>query len=100
MRYDQKRLIIIEILVKNSSCKSCEYWEDKSMKNGRQNMTNCTANHTGSVGKMEMDAIIEMFSRSKECYSIMYVNYIVDSKMYKGVLYVKPYGDGFAINKR
>ncbi|KAG8232563.1 hypothetical protein J437_LFUL008701 [Ladona fulva] len=40
--------------------------------------------------------------QSKECYGIKYVNYIgdSDSKTYKGVLDVKPYGDGFAINKR
>ncbi|KAG8235747.1 hypothetical protein J437_LFUL016162 [Ladona fulva] len=62
----------------------------------------CTANHTGSAWKIEVNAIVEMFSRSEERYGITYVNYIGDgdSKTYKGVLDVKPYGDGFAINKR
>ncbi|KAG8226142.1 hypothetical protein J437_LFUL005803 [Ladona fulva] len=96
-----------DILVKSSSCKSCEYWEDKVGSAEYEEWkaehdSKCTANHTESVGKMEVDAIVEMFSKSEERHGIKYVNYIGDgdSKTYKGVLDAKLYGDGFAINKR
>ena len=55
----------------------------------------CSANHKGSAGKMEVDAVTEMFAASEEKYGIRYKNYIGDgdSKTYKGILDSKPYGD-------
>ncbi|XP_036147532.1 uncharacterized protein LOC118647217 [Monomorium pharaonis] len=48
----------------------------------------CDANHEGSAGKMEVDAVIEMFQRSEELYQVKYANYIGDgdSKTFKGIL--------------
>ncbi|CAH2100840.1 unnamed protein product [Euphydryas editha] len=35
----------------------------------------CTINHKGSAGKMEVDAIIAMFSRSVQKHQVKYVKY-------------------------
>lgn len=57
--------------------------------------TECSANHSGSSGKMEVDAIKIMFSRSEEKFGARYVNYIGDgdSKTYKAIQDLNPYGD-------
>lgn len=49
---------------------------------------------------MEMDSIKEMFSRSEELHGVRYVNYIGDgdSKTFKGILDLQPYGD-FIVKK-
>ncbi|XP_015176910.1 PREDICTED: uncharacterized protein LOC107066621 [Polistes dominula] len=36
----------------------------------------CTANHEGSSGKMEVDSVSEMFKRSEEHYGLKYMKYI------------------------
>lgn len=56
-------------------------------------------NHEGSAGKMEVDAIIEMFLRSDEKFGVEYNNYIGsgDSKMFKAILDKNPYGNDFKI---
>ncbi|EFN87264.1 hypothetical protein EAI_02705, partial [Harpegnathos saltator] len=52
-------------------------------------------NHEGSAGKMEVDAMIEMFQRFETLYGLKYFNYIGDgdSKTFKGSLDAQPYGD-------
>lgn len=47
----------------------------------------CSANHVGSSGKMEVDAIIEMFQRSTNLHNVKYANYIGDgdSKTYAAI---------------
>lgn len=44
---------------------------------------------------MEVDAIVEMLSRSEQYYCLRYANYIGngDSKTYKGIVESKPYGE-------
>jgi len=39
---------------------------------------NCHINHKGSSGKMEVDAMFEMFQRSQELYGVKCSNYIED----------------------
>ncbi|KAG8226571.1 hypothetical protein J437_LFUL004743 [Ladona fulva] len=97
---------VLDVLVKSFFCKSCEYLEDKVGSAEyeewkEEHDSKGTANHTGCAGKIEVDAIVKMFSRYEERYGIKYVNYIGDgdSKTYKGVLDAKPYGDVFVINK-
>lgn len=42
---------------------------------------------------MEVDAVVEMFQRSETLYGPKYVNYIGDSKTFKGLLDAHLYGD-------
>ncbi|EFN76675.1 hypothetical protein EAI_06934, partial [Harpegnathos saltator] len=58
-------------------------------------------NHSGSAGKMEVDAIKEMFLRSEKKFEVKYVNYIGDgdSKTFKGILDINPYGDKCPVTK-
>ncbi|XP_071582033.1 uncharacterized protein [Temnothorax nylanderi] len=50
---------------------------------------------------MEVDAIQEMFSRSEENFKVKYGNYIGDgdSKTFKAILDLNPYGDNFTVIK-
>ncbi|EFN88028.1 hypothetical protein EAI_10463, partial [Harpegnathos saltator] len=61
----------------------------------------CFANHADSAGKIEVDAVQEMFLRSKEKFGVTYVNYIgdCDSKTYKVILDLNPYGDDVPVLK-
>ncbi|KAG8229965.1 hypothetical protein J437_LFUL008538 [Ladona fulva] len=63
---------------------------------------NCSANHQGSSGKMEVDAIREIFERSVPSYGVKYLNYIGDgdSRTYKGVVDASLYGSSVEISKK
>lgn len=98
---------VIDFLVKSSYCAQCNYWNNH--KNTEQyeewktrHETNCQANHEGSSGQMEVDSMIELFSRSVEKHGIMYTNYVGDgdSKTYTGIINAKPYGDEIEIIKK
>jgi len=62
---------ILDVIVKSSYCKQCEYWKNKYntaefelwMQSHKET---CSTNHEGNSGKMEVDGAIEMFRRS-EC---------------------------------
>ncbi|KAG8228511.1 hypothetical protein J437_LFUL008967 [Ladona fulva] len=66
-----------------------------------QGVSNVTANHQGSAGKMEVDTIREIFERSVPSYGVKYLNYIGDgdSRTYKGVVDASPYGSSVEISK-
>lgn len=96
----------VDIIVKSSYCKICEYWKSKTNTAEFEewyamHKNSCSANHDGSAGKMEIDAIVEIFKRSQEKHAVKYVNYIGDgdSKTYKGIIDADPYGET-VINKR
>ncbi|XP_025154263.1 uncharacterized protein LOC112588450 [Harpegnathos saltator] len=87
----------------------CEVWSKKM--NVKENeykewyethKENCSANHTGSSGKMEVDAVIEMFNRSEEKYGVKYRYYIGDgdSKTFTGILQKVDNGNDFEIFKK
>ena len=61
----------------------------------------CTMNHSGSSGKMEVDGVLEMFKRSVEVYNVYYKNYIGDgdTKTFKCLKDSLPYGEEFEITK-
>lgn len=61
----------------------------------------CSANHKGSSGKMEVDAMVEMFSYSETKYGVKYANYIGDgdSKTYSGIIKSDPYKNT-TVNKK
>ena len=85
--------------MKSAYCKQCEVW-NKKMHTGEyqgwyaSHKESCSANHSGSSGKMEVDAVIEMFKRSVEKFRIVYKNYIGDgdSKTFTGLSKAAPYG--------
>jgi len=96
---------IVDILIKSSYCK-CKIWSKKRNTEeyndwSENHQNHCSANHTGSSGKMEVDAVIEMFKRSVEKFGVQYRNYIGDgdSKTYSGILKAAPYGDKEVIKK-
>lgn len=97
---------IIDVYVKSAYCKMCEVWSKKLNAAENENEYElwyeehkeaCCSNHEGSSGKMEVDAIVEMFKRSEEKYDVKYRNYIEDedSKTYTGVLQKVDYGPDF-----
>ena len=54
----------------------------------------CSANPEGSAGKMEVDAVIEVFRRSLENLGVRFLYYVGDgdSKTYTGIIKAAPYG--------
>lgn len=91
---------IVDVTVKSKYCKACEFWKDKTGTAEYEewhgsHVNECQSNHEGSSGKMEVDAVIEMFSRSESLHNLKYANYIGDgdSKTFKGILESHPYSD-------
>lgn len=84
----------------------CESWKHK-LNNAEYeewyetHEDNCSANHEGSSGIMEVDSIIEIFKRSIENYNVLYRYYIGegDSKTYTGLINSHPYDDVEIIKK-
>lgn len=100
---------VLDIFVKSSYCKLCEAWKKKlstiefeEWQADHLQKNECSANHQGPAGNMEVSSIVAMFQRSFEKYGLRYSNYIGDgdSKTYSGVLNAKPYGDDFIVNKK
>lgn len=97
---------IIDFVVKSKYCRKCEHWkkqlDTEEFEEWYENHADeCDANHEGSAGKMEVDAVIEMFHRSEELYKVKYANYIGDgdSKTFKGILDSDPY-ENFTVTKK
>lgn len=97
---------VIDILVKSAYCKQCETWKSKLDSEEYQqwyenHQDDCSCNHSGSSGKMEVDAVIDLFKRSVEKFGVQYRNYIGDgdSKTYSGILKAAPYGDQEVVKK-
>jgi len=96
---------VTDLVIKGSFYQSCLYWKSKKSKNEfeewfQEHQAQCAANHEGSVGKMEVDAVRKMFSRSEEMYGVKYGNYIddEDSKTLKAILDLNP-GDDLKVKK-
>lgn len=99
---------VVDVLVKSSYCHMCVTWKNKldsaEFEEWQENHINedqCSANHKGASGNMEVDAIVTMFKRSQE-NNVKIRNYIGDgdSKTYSGVINAEPYGENFLINKK
>ncbi|KYN10832.1 hypothetical protein ALC57_17032 [Trachymyrmex cornetzi] len=91
---------VVDILVKSKYCKACEFWTKKKdtaeyEEWATSHLEQCQANHEESAGKMEVDAVVEMFSRSENLHNVKYVYYIGDddSKTFKGIIDAEPYKD-------
>jgi len=88
---------VIDLVVKSSYCQTCIAWKGKEQTEEFKNWyetheEECSANHIGSAGKMEVDSIKEMFSASERKYGVRYMNYIGDgdSKNFKAILDLNP----------
>ncbi|KAL7307864.1 hypothetical protein TKK_0000184 [Trichogramma kaykai] len=97
---------VLDLNVKSSFCLSCsqhkkKYNEFEFTMWYEEHKEECSANHTGSSGKMECDSDITIFQRSKELYNVFYHNYIGDgdSKTYTNIVDANPYGNEFIVNK-
>lgn len=98
---------VVDVVIKSSYCAACKLWEPRSgtdeyMDWLENHVDECQANHEGSSGKMEVDAILDMFKRSEDKYGVKYKYYIGDgdSKTFKTILDEKPYGEGFQVIKK
>ncbi|KYN11794.1 hypothetical protein ALC57_16049 [Trachymyrmex cornetzi] len=98
---------VVDFIVKSAYCAECNYWNKHANTEQYQEWKsnheeNCQANHVGSAGKMEVDAMKELFSRSVEKHGVMYINYVGDgdTKTYTGLVNAKLYGDEIEIIKK
>nr|XP_022916276.1 uncharacterized protein LOC111426132 [Onthophagus taurus] len=87
---------VVDILVKSSYCKACEFWEKRTNTAEYEEWKQeheCFANHTGSAGKMEVEGMQEMFQRSVELRAVKYLHYIEDGdcKTFNCILKTNPY---------
>ena len=91
---------VVDLEVKSKFCKKCE--DKKGTEETAEfdewyteHEQKCDRNHEGSSGKMEVDAVVEMFQRSVDLHGVKYGQYIGDgdSKTFKGILEVDPYED-------
>lgn len=97
---------IVDCTVKSKYCKACEYWKNKEgideyTEWAQNHKDNCDVNHDGSAGKMEVDAVVEMFQRSEALHQVKYTHYIGDgdSKTFKGITDARPYEDLIVLKK-
>ncbi|XP_039303732.1 uncharacterized protein LOC120357462 [Solenopsis invicta] len=97
---------VIDALVKSSFCQACSTWKKNfdtvEYQNWKESHENeCTNNHEGS-GKMEVDAVKEMFLRSMNKYKVKYKRYVGDgdSKTFKSLSEALIYGEDFIIQKK
>lgn len=91
---------IIDIVVKSAFCKLCQTWEKKKDTAEyaewiETHEPQCTSNHSGSAGNMEVDAMLEMFGRSETLHGVKYANYVGDgdSKTFSSITNAAPYED-------
>ncbi|XP_074097915.1 uncharacterized protein LOC141526733 [Cotesia typhae] len=97
---------VIDLKTKSSYCQGCVYWKNKThteefRKWSEYHEGECQQNHEGSSGKMEVDAMKEMFSTSEEKFGVKYGNYIGDGdfKTFKAILDLEPYGNELPVVK-
>jgi len=89
---------VIDVNVKSKICNQCNYWKQKEgtaeyEEWAETHKDSCEKNHEGSAGKMEVDAVIEMFQQSEKLHGLKYSHYVGDgdSKTFKGILDSNPY---------
>ena len=100
---------VLDAIVKSSFCQLCSNQKivmDKNYDDFQEwygdHEEDCSINHAGSAGRMEIEAIVSMFQASQPKHGVKYVRYIGDghSKTFKGILDSRPYGDEVIVKKR
>ncbi|KYN15474.1 hypothetical protein ALC57_12259 [Trachymyrmex cornetzi] len=98
---------IIDVNIKSLYCEQCDHSsqnldieEYETWKESHKN--ECSIDHEGSTGKMEVDGAIEMFARSKDLHGVKYLSYTDhgDDKTFKGIVESQPYGEDVRITKK
>lgn len=97
---------VVDLIVKSKFCMACNRWKGKENTEDfkiwhESHEEECSCNHSGSAGKMEVDGILEMFARSMELHDVKYATYIGDgdTKTFKSLLDKHPYGDELIVRK-
>ena len=97
---------VVDLIVKSKLCMACNRWKGKENTEDfkiwyESHKKECSCNHSGSSGKMEVDGILEMFTRSDELHDAQYATYIGDgdTKTFKSLLDKHPYGDELIVRK-
>ncbi|GFU61754.1 uncharacterized protein TNCV_4612311 [Trichonephila clavipes] len=97
---------VLDREVLSSFCKGCDSYKGvnfgiKYNKWQRAHKISCRKNYSGSAGKMEVDGMLRIFSRSEKLHNLKYSNYIGDgdTKTFNALSENKPYGDGHLIQK-
>lgn len=97
---------VVDTKVLSSYCKACEGWRGKEntceyAEWFENHEPNCSINHKGTAGGMEVEGMKKIFSRSERKHGARYVNYIGDgdTKSFKAVSEVAPYGPNKTITK-
>lgn len=98
---------VIDCVVKSAFCINCSIkrsqCDDDEFEDWYETHADeCSSNHQGSAGKMEVDSIVEMFQESKEKFGVRFENYIGDgdSKTFKAIVDAQPYGPDFQVKKK
>lgn len=89
---DSAKVIDVAILSKHCRCKN---------KIKGEHSGTCDANFSGSSGAMEVEGVKQIFERSVPRYNVRYKYYLGDgdSKGFKTIEELKPYGNEFVVEK-
>ncbi|KAJ4447478.1 hypothetical protein ANN_09485 [Periplaneta americana] len=89
---DNGKILDIAIMSKHCRCPN---------KTKNDHLQDCQANYSGSSGGMEVAGVVKLFQRSETCSKVRYVHYLGDgdSKEYKIVKELKPYGENVSVTK-
>ncbi|XP_066599703.1 uncharacterized protein [Prorops nasuta] len=99
---------VLDTMVMSSFCGVCNFWKKKKTTDPiaydlwyEAHQDQCDANPSGSSGKMEINAITQMFSRSLNKYGVKYLTYIGDgdSKTFNGIINAAPYEENTIVEK-
>ncbi|KAJ4451848.1 hypothetical protein ANN_03326 [Periplaneta americana] len=95
---------VLHTQVLSVSCKGCDRWKNKTdtvaySEWWESHECECTINHKGSSGNMEVEGMKQILNRSLATHNVQYVNYIGDgdTKSYKAVSESQPYRSGVTI---
>ncbi|KYQ59592.1 hypothetical protein ALC60_01383 [Trachymyrmex zeteki] len=102
---------VIDVAVRSKICQACSNYSQKFPENTPEfdawftehcEAENCTRDHDGSAGLIEVEGVQEMFLRSVEKYGVMYEYYIGDgdSKTFKRLEETEPYGKALTVKKK
>ena len=99
---------VLDFEVKSKKCKECEVYNkmdrdsEKYLSWKADHALECSTNHIGSSGSMEVTGVKSMYERSVDKTGLRYTNFIGDgdSSTFLTVSQAKPYGEDVTITKK
>ena len=93
----------VDYHVMSKKCSACEVWKGRECTVEHERFLcdhDCSINHAGSAGSMEIAGVLQCFKQSVHLHNLRYTNYIgdSDSKSYLEVVKADPY-NGVPITK-